>query len=66
MAEHHCNLRASVVEFPDLEVVVLENIPEQLNNTDCGMYVVKFVEHAITGTNLTFSDQISGYSLPKS
>jgi sentrin-specific protease 1 len=41
----------------DLEVVVVENIPEQMNSTDCGMYVVKFVEHAITGTNLTFSDE---------
>ena len=38
------------------EVSYRKDIPSQFNNYDCGMYIIKFAEHAITGIPLNFSD----------
>ena len=47
-----------------LSVSIRKDLPHQQNYTDCGMYVCKFAEHAISGIGLNFSDNdMNGFRL---
>ena len=45
----------------DFEIKIMKNIPQQLNGSDCGMFVCKFAEFISRDAAFTFSQQDMPY-----
>ena len=54
---HSCKTFMEKVLGFDLSVIIREDLPHQKNLTDCGVYICKFAEHAISGITLNFDDK---------
>ena len=51
-----CKLFIEILLDCKFEITYRKDIPSQFNSYDCGMYIIKFAEHAITGIPLDFKD----------
>ena len=44
-----------------LQAVIVKDIPQQMNGSDCGMFTCKFAEYLSRNANITFSQEDMPY-----
>ena len=55
LKEEHLDKKKCELDVSSFKVVHVESIPQQDNNSDCGMFLLKYMDYLSRGENLTFS-----------
>ena len=48
-----------VLDTEDWSTEIVQDIPQQMNGSDCGMFACKFAEYISRGAKITFTQDVS-------
>lgn len=61
LSEEYMDKKKCEFDVASFKVVNVEGIPQQDNNSDCGMFLLKYMDYLSRGERLTFSSSFMPY-----